>query len=530
METVETTYPRLSTSGSAWIEPAVPTEPRWIRCSAIENLCARVYPTPALFWRLENDDEAITWYHYMCRSLGRVLTQQPHLAGFMRQDARGAFDIEIKSAPHQGTRFFYADLSRDHTFPSFEELAQAGYPFADGNADGLSKLRPDPFPQHEDGSPVITPQLTHVRGGLILNISFTHLAGDLLQLREFCNVWASETNEVVRAALEGRKEAAPPTPLPVERTDKSRLLPNVQSPATIDELRELSKAVPKYQLVDPTDPVALEEMQNIVPKAYIPACLASREAELRATVSGVWLFPLSALKGIQFAAQQAHADAKLSTMDCLTAFLWSRFFAAKYVDSSNTVQRAPATSSLVYAGDVRRRMSPPMHPEYMGACVDLFRVQASSTALLCNSGADIGTIGSTIRQSNGKWSEQEYMTLLELSQRTPMSPGFVPRAPIDLLVTDHTRVASVTTADWGPGLGAAVAYREPYLGRTPPAGEVTMLPRRSNGDIEVMISGEAITMFRLAKDAQMKEVSGCLFMMHDVPEEIQRRRKRAAKL
>lgn len=216
-------------------------------------------------------------------------------------------------------------------------------------------------------------------------------------------------------------------------------------------------------------------------------------------------------------------------MDCLTAFLWARFFAAKYVSDSD-LERAPARSELVYAGDVRRRMSPPMHPSYMGACVDLFRVQASSTTLLGSSSDDIATLGSAIRQSNGEWSEEEYMALLSLSQRTPLSPGFVPRASIDLLVTDHTRVASVTTADWGPGLGACTAYREPYIGRTPPAGELTMLPRRSNGDIEVMISGEKITLLRLAKDEEMKKASKCLFITHDVPEEILKRRMRRVKL
>jgi hypothetical protein len=32
-------------------------------------------------------------------------------------------------------------------------------------------------------------------------------------------------------------------------------------------------------------------------------------------------------------------------------------------------------------------------------------------------------------------------------------------------------------ADWGYGLNSPVAYREPYLGCDPPAGEVTIMPR-----------------------------------------------------
>jgi hypothetical protein len=119
------------------------------------------------------------------------------------------------------------------------------------------------------------------------------------------------------------------------------------------------------------------------------------------------------------------------------------------------------------------------------------------------------------------------MAMLALSQRTPMSPGFMPRGPIDLLCTDHSRVPSVRTNSWGPALGSPIAYREPYLGREPPAGEITVLPRCENGDLEVMVSAERVVMGRLVEDGDLRRWGVRQFVMHDVVEEKRRRDGRA---
>ena len=59
-------------------------------CSAIENLCARVYPSPTLFFPLQANEDPFKHYRYMCRGLGRVLNRYPHMAGNLRLDERGA--------------------------------------------------------------------------------------------------------------------------------------------------------------------------------------------------------------------------------------------------------------------------------------------------------------------------------------------------------------------------------------------------------------------------------------------------------
>jgi len=118
------------------------------------------------------------------------------------------------------------------------------------------------------------------------------------------------------------------------------------------------------------------------------------------------------------------------------------------------------------------------------------------------------------------------MMLISLSQRKPMSPGFVPQGPIDVLMTDRLRGSSVTEADRGYGLGSPVAYREPYPDSGPPAGEVTTMPRCKNGDLEVMTSAEQVVLDRLKQDDDMGGRSDIVFVLHDVVAE---KRKKNAK-
>lgn len=502
-------------------------------CSAIENLCARVYPSPTLFFPLQANEDPFKHYRYMCRGLGRVLNRYPHMAGNLRLDERGAYSIEIPPAPQAGSRFYYTDLSGDYTFPGFRELQAGGFPYADGKYDGLSKLRPDPFPAHDDGCPTFIPQLSHVRGGLILTVSFSHLIGDMVLLQAILDRWAEETCEVATAAAEGRPEALVPGPIATHLVDRSRLLPRHDGPATFEEMATLAKAIPDWTLVNPTDAVALENMKSIVPPPYIPASQAHATKELRTTTSSLWRFPLASLKALHRAVQAASkTGAKISTADVLTAFLWERIFTAKYLPATTNASHTPAHSEIVFAGEVRRRLNPPLPAEYIGACVDLLRCSATTSDLTTRSAdtsdfSRLAQIATDLRKANADWSEDRYMALLTLSQRTPLSPGFVPRGPIDLLCTDHSRAPSVRTNSWGPALGCSVAYREPYLGRDPPAGEITVLPRCTNGDLEVMVSAERIVMERLVEDEDLGRWAERVFVLHDVVGEKKRRDGRA---
>ncbi|KAF2772199.1 hypothetical protein EJ03DRAFT_325027 [Teratosphaeria nubilosa] len=528
----------LLSASSVWIEPIVPLTPQVIKCSAIENLCAHVYPSPTYFWRLQPEQDVRTLFEYFCHGLSRLIYQQPHLAGTLRQDERGAFSVEIPPAPNAGTRLHFRDLSTDVLFPTFDQLEKDGFPFADVQNDGLGKLAPNPFPASEAGDPVIVQQLTHVSGGLILVSSYTHLIGDLVQGIQLGVSWAKHTRDVIEATINGSPLPLVPEQIPRALSDRTRLLPLTEAPTGLAELRKKSESLPDWTLMDPADPEAtLEVMKNFMPQALLSASEQRRELELREPTVGIWRFSLSDRTALHHAAQRAApSDVKLSSIDVLTAFLWKQFFWAKYsVDGPIDKDAVQHHSTLVYAGDVRSRLDPVLPRAYIGAAVDLFRVTLPGSSFVTKTSFEdqvkqLTTIALAIRQSNSNWDRDQFMKMLELSMHTPGVPGFMPRGPVDMFITDHTRAAPLLSADWGPGLGRSLGFREPYLGRGCPAGEATLLPFHENGDVEVMIAGESIVLSRLRANKEMQQWSTCKFVRYDVVDEARRAHARGTKL
>lgn len=529
-------------SSRSWVEPATPIQPAQFLCSALENLCAHVYPTPALFFDLQPGHEPTQHYENLRRGLARVLCEMPHLAGVLKSDSRGYFSVTVPEAPAAGVQFYYRDISEDDTTPSFETLREANFPFADGNTDGLAKLRPDPFPSCVDGDPVMILQLTHLRGGLVLTSSITHLVADLVQPNKFHERWAAHTRDIVNAVLYDLPEPCLPSSVAPELMDRSQLTPTTPEKIGMNEVRRLSKSLQDWKLLDPEQPQELlETISNLVPKSrLIMQDLHNQTSEenLRRPTVGVWRFSSGHLKSLHNSVLDEISSGQwLSVVDVLTALLWQRYFIAKYVPDEKSNVEVPLTTRIIYAGDVRQRLNPPLPAGFLGAAVDLIHVEIPSASISSaassvagsvsssrtpspsNSNSRVATmpmyhlarIGTKIRQANSSWSSSAFDLVLRLSVNTPAVPAFVPRGPFDLIVTDHTRAAAVIGADWGHGLGQPRAYREPYIGRNPPMGEITFLAKASNGDIEVMIAGETVVMQRLAADKEM-EKAGAKFL------------------
>jgi hypothetical protein len=291
--------PIFTSSGSAWVQPIIPHEPTTFSCSAVENILAQVYPTPSFFFPLRGTEDVFAIYENLRQGLSRLLYQQPHLAGTLRQDDRGFFSVEIQEAPNAGVRFHFKDLSGDPTFPSFEQLAKSGFAFADGDLDGLSKLRPDPFPDCIDGGPVAITQLTHLKGGLVLTYSYSHMIGDLVQGLEFGVEWAYHHRMVAEAAARGWPSPPIPAQVPREFTDRTRLTPSERSPLTLEELRSRGASFPNFKVIDPTDFVGLaQEIKQIVPEATLFPQEEGREDQLRVRSLGTWRFAGAKLKNM----------------------------------------------------------------------------------------------------------------------------------------------------------------------------------------------------------------------------------------
>ncbi|KAF4447668.1 hypothetical protein F53441_8814 [Fusarium austroafricanum] len=505
---------------TSWVEPAGSVSPALIELSAMDNLTAPVYPSPALFFPLKPGVDPLDLYHDCKRGLARYLYQHPHLSGKIVKDATGRNSIEIPPAPYAGANLGYHDHRDEKEMPSYNEFRSFGFPFADGNRDGLSKLCPENFPSVQTGDPVIIPRFNVVRGGIILTTSVAHAMCDLVQCIDYIKSWAANTRAVSNARM--RNEPEPPLPEQVapHLVDRSPMMPNIQTEHDLDKVAARAANLWHWTMLDPRDPKSMgSTLDSLFTTARLTDCdlASSDEAKLRQPSASVWTFPKSSIQILEIMAQKGSSGkTRLSLIDCLTAFTWQRFFEAKWAPNQPGPEPVPETTRIVYAGSVRPRLTPPLPLNYMPACVDLFPVTAKTKGFHVCSPRSVAKAAAKIRNSNNNWSESTFRDMLEVAQMHPFSPGIVPNGPLDALTTDHTRLGAAASEDWG-ALGRCEAYREPYIGRTPPLGEITFLPRWHNGEISVMFAGEAIVMERLRDNEKMNAAASCQFVMHDFP-------------
>ncbi|KFY31360.1 hypothetical protein V493_01177 [Pseudogymnoascus sp. VKM F-4281 (FW-2241)] len=505
--------PRLHTSGVTFVQPAKPIKPIQFSCSALENLCARVHHSAAQFFPIRSSANVEQIFYGLKQGLSLTMSEHPIIAGTLRQGERGEFSVEIPSVPHAGAYFHFSDTSNDPKFPSFSELQECGFPYVDGDLDGLKEFRPDPFPTSEEGQPTFVTKICHVRGGIVWTTSISHLVSDLALGTAVMTSWAKYTKQVTEAV---GKPVAIPRQLPWP--DRKRLLPAVESLLQIEEIGALNKTLGPYTVLDPTDPGKMvDDIGNVFTKANVTEANPDQLEYFLEPTSGIWRFTPSKLSALADAVRRVDPSVKLSHFDIVTAFIWQRLSMAK---RGTRRGNEPQTAQIVTAIDVRRKLSPPLPATFLGACVDLVRVCIDRDVLepQQDQWRGISGIAKRVREFGTAWNEADYMELLKISLRTPMYPGLIPRGPIDMLVTEHSMFGLGLRADWGGELGCSVALREPYIARETPRGEVIILPRQPNGDLDVIISAEEIVLERLMADVDMSTVCKNVCVRHNVLE------------
>lgn len=513
--------------GSQWVQPAFPVKAETVLLSAIDNQCAHVYP--CAFWFLpENKDQKDLMFHYkhLRRAMERIFYQQPMLSGVIREDDRGNFNVVIPPAPGAGTHFYYQDVTNDPTFPSMQQIAAAKYPIIDGNLDGFSRLRPDPFPESNDGDPVVTCQVTKLRGGLVLFGSVTHLLGDLLQPRVALAGWAEQTKLVAEAEAAGLPEPPLPERFAPELYDRTPLTPSKEQTMTYREAQTVCDEWGTIFVLDPTDPLgAAERLKEAFPMSHLRPSEEQNENYLRAHIGGMWKISLESIKLLQHLASK-HTDKKLSAVEVITSFLWQRFYMAKYavLFGKDADPGRPNVPAIIFPGDIRQRLNPPLPLFYLGAAVDVFKATLFQDELIPKGnnaeelGRSVAAAGLQIRSAQTQFIPDRYLQLCKMSFATPHHAAYLPKGPIDFLMTDHTRNVDLRKADWGPGLGVTPEYRQPYFGREMPPGEVTLMPRLENGDIEMMITAERVVLERLCADAVFNRFLDTIFITYNAKE------------
>lgn len=207
-------------------------------------------------------------------------------------------------------------------------------------------------------------------------------------------------------------------------------------------------------------------------------------------------------------AELKSSAAAFSTHDALCAFLWRQITVARRGPGGSPHPTGDGeTSAFAFAVNIRGRASPPLPLTYLGnASMATMTNRLTVSTLAADSGLPLAA--AAIRKSLGAFGSPRYVPLtIGLLQSRPdptdfhlaydafLGPDVVATSWADLKVLD---------GEWGM-LGRPDALRIPGEGAD---GIVTILPRRCDGGLEVVVGLELEAMGRLLMDDQVIRLTG----------------------
>jgi hypothetical protein len=347
-------------------------------------------------------------------------------------------------------------------FPSYEKLKAAHFPLSQLSTAQLSPLGVMP---QGNSPPAMAAQANFITGGLLLTVCAHHSACDATGLNTVLQTWAQMTSSI------GNSSSL--SSIDPKINNRERLIIGI-SGATMDEF-------PEYVLAPAPSAASLDMTSHQM--AVTPFTLPDMTAR-------IFYFPPSSLRFL--------TAASYSTNDALHALFWRHITLARVAAGSiddNT------STALLYAGNMRFRISPPLPHNYTGNASIGNITQHMSAREMTASGGLVAT-AAVIRSSVGKLNEPDRVARLIglLSSRpNPTDFKFAYNGFLgpDLSSTSWAEL-DVLQMEWG-SLGKVEAFRIPGEGAD---GSMIVLPRLKGGALEVVVALENRAMGILMADEE----------------------------
>jgi trichothecene 3-O-acetyltransferase len=359
-------------------------------------------------------------------------------------------------------------------FPTYAHLKKSHFPLSELPTAQLSPLGIMP----QGTQPVMAAQANFIEGGLLLTVGAHHSVSDGIGFSNILDVWAKNTSAASASTSFTKVDPA--------SNDRSHLMTGLPG-ATLSDC-------PEYVLA-PTPPTTAGDV-NTHQMAATPTTLPPMTAR-------IFYFSPSSLCSLKIAAS-AH-----STNDALYAALWRHITLARnplqntHVNTTHSAA-SPQTTALLYAVNIRPRLSPPLPPTYLGNA-SMASVTERLPISTLTSPLSLAAAAATIRASINAFNtpNRVLLTLGLLASRPDTTDykfaynGFL--GP-DLSATTWADFG-VYEMEWG-SLGKPECFRIPGEGMD---GSIVVLPRVDGGGLEVVVGLEDGAMGRLMKDQEFLE-------------------------
>jgi trichothecene 3-O-acetyltransferase len=431
-----------------------------VTLTPLDQTIPRIYGTRwILCFRLTAQADTKAIFEELKRALHIVLSDLPWLNGDVVSKAgvpEGSGQIEIVSRDQDAT-LRYSDLQDSKDFPySFEDLRAARFP-ASKLPEELSPLAARPPPGK--AAPVFAAQANFIKNGLLLTICAHHSGLDATGLATVLRTWARNTT------------STQPVHLPPALSDRRPMMHGKPGGTTTD--------FPQNKIVSPDQ------------QQYGASNI--RPTQLRPTPANLFTISTASLQALKTASNA------YSRNDALHALVWRSIARARAAAAANPDKQQTEQSSLLYAVNLRSRLTPPLDADWIGNGSWSGKTPPLSTADLI--GPDgLKLAAKAIRDSVSGWAQPGYADRLIgfLGAQRPLDVQFdINPYESDMFSTSWENV-DVLEAEWGGGLGRAECFRALGMGGN---GALVVMPRLRNGEgLEFLVALEEGAMGCLLED------------------------------
>lgn len=465
-----------------FVRPTTQLVPEAVTLSPFDQFNGRHYSP--LFWVFKQPDRKLSevMIAELKEGLARLLSEIPFLTGnVMTQDeSRDLLTLEI---PEDGGVLFKVKRMVDADYGpvlDFEELERADFPV---DAFNPMVLCPGSF-LPDDIAPCLLIQVNLIRGGLVLVTNLHHSVVDGEGAMTIISQWAKH----VAAVSEGR--VLPESDLlPAEALDRTVLFPENKSRCELSDFSSFQDGR-DLSLIG-------ESCWNVGERMGMTG---GKEAK---PVKGVsWCFSKENLRQIEEKAMPRDPNIpKMTESSVLSAFIFRHYTLARHLD-----QQGIDEASFHYPCNIRSRIEPSLHPQYLGNSVVPSRTLLPLSEIRSSSEDTLYRIASAISSSIDWWSSDKIWELIGAMEAWPRVTEIERTMDLNCKTDLHvTNLSAFTVLDsyWGPNLRNIVAFKPPAMALLDGYGLI--MPRCPDGGLEVILYMDVGTLEVLKEDQEFTQ-------------------------
>ncbi len=468
-----------------------------IPLSPYDNIMPRIYAYTIFCLPMKAGQEPRNVHQYLEEALSKTVTLMPFLAGTLRVRVPDAHDtrrgrLEIIAPAHVEDRPVQLKFKDLTSILDYDDLMADGLP--DDSLDGDILLPTGLMVDLGTGAAVLVAQANFLERGCFLSVGLHHSVGDGAAAVKMMQVWAQHCQQL--QSQENAELLPSVTPESLDRDTLERLWSADGNQHKCNAYLEASDDLWRFLGVD-----------SVVD---IPKSLNAKSSTPPAPKTETSIFYMSGASLLKLKhAGTANGATGVTANDALMAFLWRSITSARF-PQGDPIYAKSETAILDTTFDGRANFSAACPPDYLGNVV-LMNTTYLSLASLTSTSTLLSTIAFEIRKSLNTISTSQVHSAMTLAASIPdcrhLTFPFATFAGTELCITSTVNMP-LFELNFGAAFGnegKPESIRSPKSEFSSICRRCVVLPRRTNGGFEILISLVEEEMWRLMANDEFKQ-------------------------